>query len=703
MKKLLLSLLGVCIINVATFSQTFVDINADLIDVYMTVTTWGDFDNDSDMDLFLAGQLVDATDQTVLYINEGNDTFTPSTGTTFPPLAIGASECADFNNDSYLDFVVQAYNNDTYLGYTKIYENNGDGTFTELSVGLPQTYMGDVSCADFDNDSFVDIAISGYIDAAPYYISQIYKNNGDGTFSEVTGTNLPGTMYGKFKWADYNNDGYQDFVLTGYESDYVTEIYKNNGNGTFSNSGIDIHKGWLGDVEWGDYNNDGNVDLVVSGTGGNGMERFCILYKNNGDETFTELDAGFPGVSHSALEWADFDGNSTLDLLVCGTLTTPGEGNYVSAIYLNNGDETFTESTTAQLPTVYWGDSKVADYDNNGTPDILLTGLDSNETPYSAIFKNDTQSIEYSVTFKVDMSNETVSPNGIHIAGSFQNWDPGATLMTDAGNNIYEYTQNFNEGENIEYKFVNGTQWGEDESVPPECALNNNRYLTVPTQDTVLSAVCFGSCNPCSSQITLTFRVDMSEQTISAEGIHVAGSFQGWDPASTEMTDIGNNVYSVSYSVNTNEQIQYKFINGIDWDGSEIVPEECGVPDGFEGFNRYFDVMTSDTTLTDVCFSSCVPCVTGIEENKNTISKITGVYPNPFSDKLSVEYYLIGGAQVEISIYNSFGKKVFKNTSGATVAGTHTETISVSNLAKGIYFIILKADGAIIQTEKVVK
>ncbi len=203
MKKLLLSLLGVCIINVATFSQTFVDINADLIDVYMTVTTWGDFDNDSDMDLFLAGQLVDASDQTVLYINEGDDTFIPSTGTTFPPLAIGASECADFNNDSYLDFVVQAYNNDTYLGYTKILENNGDGTFTELSVGFPQTYMGDVSCADFDNDSYVDVAISGYIDAAPYYISKIYKNNGDGTFSEVTGTNFPGTMYGKFKWADY--------------------------------------------------------------------------------------------------------------------------------------------------------------------------------------------------------------------------------------------------------------------------------------------------------------------------------------------------------------------------------------------------------------------------------------------------------------------------------------------------------------------
>lgn len=704
MKKLLLSLLGACILNVAAFSQTFTNINADIIDVYYTVTTWGDFDNDSDMDLFLAGQLADASDQTVLYINEGNDTFTASSVATFPPLAIGAAECADFNNDSYTDILVQAYNNATGAGYTKILENNGDGTFTELSAGFPQTYMGDVSCADFDNDSYVDVAISGFIDAAPYYISKIFKNNGDGTFSEVTGLNLPGTMYGKFKWADYNNDGYQDFVLSGYADDYVTEIYKNNGDGTFTNSGVDIQKGWLGDVEWGDYNGDGNIDLVVSGTGGSsGMERYCTLYKNNGDETFTEMNAGFPGVSHSALEWADFNGDGNLDLLICGTLTTPGEGNYVSAVYLNNGDDTFTESTTAQLPTVYWGDSKVADYDNNGTPDILLSGLDSNEVPYSAIFKNETQSNGYSVTFRVDMSNETVSADGIHIAGSFQGWDPGATLMSDAGNNIYEYTATFNEGDYLEYKFVNGDEWGEDESVPAGCAQNNNRFLTVPGQDTTLTAVCFGSCNPCAGQVTVTFKVDMSEQTVSADGIHVAGSFQGWDPAGTEMTDVGNNIYSVSYTVNSFEQIQYKFINGTSWDFAETVPEECGVPDGFGGFNRFLDVPDYDTTLIAVCFGSCIPCATGIDDNDFTKTGITGIYPNPFIDRINVNYYLADKANVELSVYSSFGKKITDINYNNTVAGMHSETIQMNNLSKGVYFLILRADGIIIQTGKIIK
>jgi hypothetical protein len=701
MKKLLLSTLMTILISSATFTQTFENINADLIDVYYTITTTGDFDNDSDIDLFLAGQLEDTSDKSFLYINNGDGTFTASTEAVFPDMAIGAAECADFNNDSWLDILVQAYNNETQDNYTKIFQNNGDGTFTELSPGFPQTYMGDVSCADFDNDGNVDVGISGFINAEPYYISRIFKNNSDGTFSEIS-ANIPGTMYGKFKWADYNNDGNQDFIITGFESNYVTEIFKNNGDGTFSNSGINIHKGWLGDTEWADYNNDGNVDLVVSGTGGDGTQRYTLLYKNNGDETFTELNVGFPGVSHSALEWADFDGDNDLDLLICGTETTPGEGNYVSSIYLNEGGDIFTESQTSNLPTVYWGDSEVADFTNDGKPDIMLSGYNSNETPYTAIFKNTSGGATgFAVTFRVDMSNETVSPNGIHVAGSFQGWDPGATMMTDAGNGIYEYTENLAEGETIEFKFINGTQWGEDESIPEGCAQNNNRFIIVPAQDTVLTAFCFGSCFPCGDAVTVTFRVDMSEQVVSGDGIHIAGSFQGWDPTSTEMTLTTNNIYEVAYTINAFEQIEYKFINGVDWPESEIVPEECGVPDGFDAFNRFLSVPENDTILDFVCFGSCIPCAVDINETSDT--KISRIYPNPFSDNLNIDYYLTGEKDIEIGIYNSVGKKVFGQAYSKKNTGLHTETISLSTLPKGVYFVILKSDGLVIQTEKIMK
>ena len=111
-----------------------------------------------------------------------------------------------------------------------------------------------------------------------------------------------------------------------------------------------------------------------------------------------------------------------------------------------------------------------------------------------------------------------------------------------------------------------------------------------------------------SFAINLTFRVDMSEQTVSPDGVHIAGSFQGWNPAGTEMTNTGNDVYTVTLSITSGEYIQYKFINGIDWTQAELVPEACGVDDGYGGFNRFLTVPQEDTTLTAVCFGSCNPC-----------------------------------------------------------------------------------------------
>ena len=253
--------------------------------------------------------------------------------------------------------------------------------------------MGGISWADFNNDNFLDIGITGFINEDPWYITKIYENNQDETFTELAGTNLPGMNYGKIKWADYNNDTYQDFILTGYGDDFYTEIYKNNGDETFSVSGISLHQGWLGDVEWADYNNDNKIDLVISGTGGDGTERYTKIYKNNGSGSFTETSDILTGVSHSSLEWADFDNDGDLDLYISGTPGDPGSGNYVSEVYLND-DNSFSLGTS--FAPNYWGDAKVCDYNNDNLPDIVISGYDNSENVFSAIYKNTTP---VSITF----------------------------------------------------------------------------------------------------------------------------------------------------------------------------------------------------------------------------------------------------------------------------------------------------------------
>jgi len=214
------------------------------------------------------------------------------------------------------------------------------------------------------------------------------------------------------------------------------------------------------------------------------------------------------------------------------------------------------------------------------------------------------------VTFQVDMTNEVVSPDGVHIAGSFQGWDPSATIMTDAGNNIYTYTTSLNIGEYYEFKYVNGNNWDAAENVPGECSQNGNRYLTVPVESITLDLVCFGGCSTCPTLVSVTFQVDMRIETVSDEGVHLVGDFQGWDPATTLMTSTGDGIYSVEVILEAGSYQTYKFINGNTFDGVETVPQECGVDDGFGGYKRFLDVPTENLVLDAVCFGQCQGCTT---------------------------------------------------------------------------------------------
>ncbi len=215
--------------------------------------------------------------------------------------------------------------------------------------------------------------------------------------------------------------------------------------------------------------------------------------------------------------------------------------------------------------------------------------------------------VDVDVTFQVDMSQQTISPDGVHIAAGFQGWAPGETLMTDAGGGIYTYTAILQSGTYQEYKFVNGDEWGEDEVVPAECSFNNNRFFTTPEVDTTLGTVCYALCGPCPTpvEVEITFQVDMTEQEVSANGIHLIGSFNAFDPTATEMTLLRNGIYAASLTLTEGNQHSYKFVNGNTLAGEETVPEECADTAGY----RELTVPGEDLIISEVCFAACGPCI----------------------------------------------------------------------------------------------
>ncbi len=221
------------------------------------------------------------------------------------------------------------------------------------------------------------------------------------------------------------------------------------------------------------------------------------------------------------------------------------------------------------------------------------------------------------VTFQVNMALQTVNATGVHIAGNLQGWDPSGTEMHNPdGGNVYKYIHEFTSGDSVQYKFVNGDAWGNDESINGLACVDastNNRYMNGITADTVMTAVCYGACVECQTS-NLTLRVDMTNEVVSPDGVHVAGSMQGWDPAGTELLDGDNDgIYEVTLALQP-QGYQYKFINGNAWGSEEGIPSSCNV-----GGNR--DVTFAADTVVTFCFGSCTwPCVLNPDSSTITFS-----------------------------------------------------------------------------------
>jgi hypothetical protein len=212
---------------------------------------------------------------------------------------------------------------------------------------------------------------------------------------------------------------------------------------------------------------------------------------------------------------------------------------------------------------------------------------------------------ENTIRFRVDMTQEGagVNPAGIFVAGDFQGWNPaGSQLIDPDGNGTFEGYFSIGAASAANFKFINGNDWAFEESIPVDCNVSGNRNLAVSDANTVADVICFSACGPCQAPTPVLFRVDMSLQTVNANGPHVAGSFQGWNPAdpTSLMTDPdGDNIYEVTLLLQPGT-FQYKFVNGDEWaDGNESLPADCNV-----GGNREV-VVAADPVVEHYCYNQC--------------------------------------------------------------------------------------------------
>ncbi|HEV8131235.1 MAG TPA: CRTAC1 family protein [Acidobacteriota bacterium] len=318
-----------------------------------------DYDGDGFEDIFVTDSQENGKNH--LYHNNGNFSFTDvaeRAGVAGGNDAENASADAlwfDYDNDGRPDLLVVRF------GHNQLFHNLGNGTFRDVTkeAGLYR-YMNAITAIafDYDHDGHLDLFVGSYFQPinlfnpnTPRFFPEsfetanngggvtLFRNNGDGTFTDVTEKarlKIGGWVL-DLGHGDADNDGNDDlYVACDFGTDH---FFVNNGNGTFSDKtaaalGIDTKKGM--NVDWGDYDNDGLLDIYVTNITDDYMREGNFLWHNNGNLTFSDVSRE-TGTYDTGWGWAakffDYDNDGWLDLYVVNGWVSAGKESYVPDIF----------------------------------------------------------------------------------------------------------------------------------------------------------------------------------------------------------------------------------------------------------------------------------------------------------------------------------------------------------------------------------
>ncbi len=398
--------------NIVLDDVTFTEMTEiSLKGVYQSSSVWGDYDNDGDLDILITGTIDYKTPICTIYRNNGDNTFTEQTSISFTGVGESCVTWGDYDNDGDLDILISG--KDKTGPICKIYRNDKNNIFTEqTSILLPGISDGTAAWGDSDNDGDLDIFLSGY--SSTGYITKIFRNNGNNNFTDLSNS-LKALFGSSLKLGDYDNDGDLDVLLTGNSnSGNISKIYRNEGNNDFSEQiSISLLGVADGAVDWGDYDNDGDLDIFLSGYSGGIPSTVSKIYRNDGNNIFTEQsNIPLQALSSGSAQWGDYDNDGDMDILLTGR--TGGIPYSASKIYRNDGNSIFIDQSNISLEGVGDGSAQWGDFDNDGDLDILLTGNGNR----SIIYRNDCTKPNTSPKVPTGLTNIL---NGINVTLSWKN------------------------------------------------------------------------------------------------------------------------------------------------------------------------------------------------------------------------------------------------------------------------------------------
>ena len=329
---------------------------------------WGDYDRDGDQDFAIMGRSLVFGRITRVYRNDAG--VFNQTPFFFNGVSIGQLKWVDYNKDGWIDLIVSGVNNEE-VPSTTIYQNQDGQNFVEsIDLTLPNLYKTSMDSADFDNDGDIDFVINGQTAQGEWKKYIYYRDD----LSLVLATNPSDNQYqfsedgidGIIQIADIHNDGDQDIIGVGQPFSKVNTLI----------SSEDNNSNYFNTWSWGNLN---DPSMTVYGRnlyfmGEENLDyKFLSVNLDNSDGYASELN-GVQGLGEGAIDVADYNNDGHPDLLIVGY----GDGDETTLLYDGNSSNSFTLNEDISFTGFRDAAAKWIDYDNDGDLDLFLSGYGEN-------------------------------------------------------------------------------------------------------------------------------------------------------------------------------------------------------------------------------------------------------------------------------------------------------------------------------------
>ena len=674
---------------------------------------WADYDKDGWLDLYVvngAGVPMDGDDANTLYRNNGDGTFTDvtvETGTGDEYVAM-RNVWADYDRDGDLDLYSHNFVQST------LYRNDG-GIFVdanaESGAGLQMDKGTGAAWGDYDNDGWLDLHATSF----PGF-NALLHNNGDGTFTDVTfqaGLNFSASAMGNM-WGDFDNDGDLDLAAAVVTKDDHTVLYRNNGNGTFTDitvqAGLILEPGSSNaPVLWADYDNDGDLDFFISEVDNGSTKTIpnrMYLFRNNGDATFTDVTAS-AGLDPTGVgdfydaAFADFDNDGDLDLYV----GVQGKPNF---LYVNDGTGVFTDAAAAHGVDladtgmgVVWGD-----YDNDGNIDLYVVQEPPEDVPIAnVLFHNE------------GGSNHWLQ---VELVGTCSNLDAiGARLTLTNGGSLQMREINGGTGFFSQHSPIQQFGLGTD-TVADELRIDWPSGLTTTLTDVAADQRLTLVEDACPATVTVSLTPPPGPIVIGGGG-GVLSYAATLDNATTSTQTFD---FWITVDVPGGLTITQGPVSRVMPPGAMTITPDLRVPgsapageylisahvgafpvaeqsDGFS-FTKLAAPKGpgADPTAWDTDLEAFFAPTGGTNESPEAFALMEN-YPNPFNPSTTITFTTAETGPVRLSVYDLLGRRVTTLVEGVLPAGMHQARWEAGGMAGGVYLYRLEA-GGVVRTRRMI-